>query len=270
LDIETGLFYYGYRYYSPELGRWTRWDPIGEEVSLNLYSFVNNAPAEYIDIIGLTKVGIAIPNGDASANNLFKKIAKQNSDVSRWKALETGQEILQFLAEQSILKNSPCGIKKLTIAGHGWNYRKGSNGGDGIPGVGSWVGLYLDSVRGLNTGSAKVRDLKAKVRSKTIRFADGCLIQIHSCRISLRFSKALANATKCRVVADTASAFPNRDDSSDPKWYSGPKNDLEKNNSPYIGWYEITPSTSLKDKILEFFGVDTTSTKNLGKVYDPQ
>jgi len=31
LDQETGWYYYGYRYYSPELGRWTRRDPIWEE-----------------------------------------------------------------------------------------------------------------------------------------------------------------------------------------------------------------------------------------------
>lgn len=31
LDTETDLYYYGYRYYSPELGRWINRDPIAEE-----------------------------------------------------------------------------------------------------------------------------------------------------------------------------------------------------------------------------------------------
>ena len=31
LGEETGWYYYGYRYYSPELGRWTRRDPIEEQ-----------------------------------------------------------------------------------------------------------------------------------------------------------------------------------------------------------------------------------------------
>jgi len=31
LDGETGWYYYGYGYYSPELGRWTRRDPIEEQ-----------------------------------------------------------------------------------------------------------------------------------------------------------------------------------------------------------------------------------------------
>ncbi|QOJ13659.1 MAG: hypothetical protein HRU75_02955 [Planctomycetia bacterium] len=30
LDAETGLYYYGYRYYSPRLGRWISRDPITE------------------------------------------------------------------------------------------------------------------------------------------------------------------------------------------------------------------------------------------------
>ena len=31
LDDETSVYYYGYRYYSSELGRWLSRDPIGEE-----------------------------------------------------------------------------------------------------------------------------------------------------------------------------------------------------------------------------------------------
>jgi RHS repeat-associated protein len=34
LDHETGLYYYGYRYYSPSLGRWLSRDPIGDEGSI--------------------------------------------------------------------------------------------------------------------------------------------------------------------------------------------------------------------------------------------
>ena len=30
-DPETGLYYYGYRYYNPSTGRWLSRDPIGEK-----------------------------------------------------------------------------------------------------------------------------------------------------------------------------------------------------------------------------------------------
>ena len=41
-DPETGFYYYDYRYYAPELARWTTRDPIGEGGGLNLYSFCGN------------------------------------------------------------------------------------------------------------------------------------------------------------------------------------------------------------------------------------
>jgi RHS repeat-associated protein len=41
-DEESDLVYYGYRYYSPSLGRWINRDPIEEEDDLNLYGFCRN------------------------------------------------------------------------------------------------------------------------------------------------------------------------------------------------------------------------------------
>ena len=51
-DDETGLVYYNYRYYSPELGRWTKRDPIEEEGGVNLYAMVENSPVNKIDLYG--------------------------------------------------------------------------------------------------------------------------------------------------------------------------------------------------------------------------
>ena len=51
-DTETGLYYYGYRYYSTELGRWLNRDPLEEEGALNLYLFVNNNPINSFDPLG--------------------------------------------------------------------------------------------------------------------------------------------------------------------------------------------------------------------------
>ncbi|MDD4406301.1 MAG: RHS repeat-associated core domain-containing protein [Parabacteroides sp.] len=54
-DNETDLVYYGYRYYSPTLGRWLSRDPIEEKGGLNLYAFVNNDPVNKWDKLGLWK-----------------------------------------------------------------------------------------------------------------------------------------------------------------------------------------------------------------------
>ena len=51
-DIETGLLYYGFRHYHPELGRWLSRDPIAEDGGLNLYGFNYNDPINFIDILG--------------------------------------------------------------------------------------------------------------------------------------------------------------------------------------------------------------------------
>ncbi|MFH1417084.1 MAG: RHS repeat-associated core domain-containing protein [Planctomycetota bacterium] len=47
-----GLYYYGYRYYSPRLGRWLNRDPIGEKGGQNLYAFVRNTAIDAVDPVG--------------------------------------------------------------------------------------------------------------------------------------------------------------------------------------------------------------------------
>lgn len=48
-DDETGLYYYGYRFYSPGLGRWLSRDPSGERGGDNLYMYVDNDALNLID-----------------------------------------------------------------------------------------------------------------------------------------------------------------------------------------------------------------------------
>ncbi len=55
-DAETDLYYYGYRYYSPSLGRWISRDPIEERAGSNVYSFTRNAPSVAYDYLGLSGV----------------------------------------------------------------------------------------------------------------------------------------------------------------------------------------------------------------------
>jgi len=58
-DDETGLIYYGARYYSPSLGRFINRDPIEEAGGLNLYGFVGNDAVNGLDYLGLLKRGKA-------------------------------------------------------------------------------------------------------------------------------------------------------------------------------------------------------------------
>jgi RHS repeat-associated protein len=54
LDATTGLYYYAYRYYDPQTGRWLSRDPIGEKGGINLYGFVGNNALNKWDVLGLS------------------------------------------------------------------------------------------------------------------------------------------------------------------------------------------------------------------------
>lgn len=55
-DDETGLYYYGYRYYDAGVGRWTQRDPIGERGGVNLYVNSENTLVNHYDSLGLWDV----------------------------------------------------------------------------------------------------------------------------------------------------------------------------------------------------------------------
>ena len=52
----SGVYYYGYRFYDPESGRWINRDPIEEAGGYNLYAFVANDGVGKLDWHGLKKV----------------------------------------------------------------------------------------------------------------------------------------------------------------------------------------------------------------------
>jgi len=79
-DRETGLYYYGARYYEPKLSNWMSADPAGFELinpmdsdgklrkgyniveALNWYSYTSNNPVKYVDPTGMWefKVGLGL------------------------------------------------------------------------------------------------------------------------------------------------------------------------------------------------------------------
>ena len=68
-DTETGLYYYGARYYVPWLGRWASCDPIGLADSVNVYLYVNGNPIAAVDSTGYDSENPVVQNaplGNAS------------------------------------------------------------------------------------------------------------------------------------------------------------------------------------------------------------
>ena len=73
LDSETGLYYYGYRFYAPALGRWMNRDPIEEQGVVNIYSFVGNGSSHYVDFLGMDRIRVTIEEQRRKYRQLFIK-----------------------------------------------------------------------------------------------------------------------------------------------------------------------------------------------------
>ncbi|MCB1224456.1 MAG: hypothetical protein KDK99_01485 [Verrucomicrobiales bacterium] len=67
-DAETGLCYYGFRFYEPEKGRWLNRDPIGEPGGINIYGLVGNRLCDAVDELGLKVITIAFAHDFWMAN----------------------------------------------------------------------------------------------------------------------------------------------------------------------------------------------------------
>jgi RHS repeat-associated protein len=106
-DVETGLYYYRARYYSPEIGRFTTRDPI-PTLELSPYVYVENNPVNYIDpsgesfliiagFIAVVGYAVCLVYGAASAINTYQEAFEQ--------AIQSGRrrgELLDRLAEGDI------------------------------------------------------------------------------------------------------------------------------------------------------------------------
>lgn len=80
-DEETGLYYYGARYYAVWLGRWTSADPAGLQDGLNQFVYARNKPTSLIDING------------TQSSSVWQKVETEESSASYYQNIETGAVI---------------------------------------------------------------------------------------------------------------------------------------------------------------------------------
>ncbi|MTB82159.1 hypothetical protein GKR55_16885 [Providencia stuartii] len=90
-DKETGLHYNTFRYYAPDLGRFTQQDPIGLAGGLNLYQYAPN-PLTWVDPWGLTSQVVRYVS-EAGANAIIEATGLVRNNQSSRKAiwLNTGK-----------------------------------------------------------------------------------------------------------------------------------------------------------------------------------
>jgi RHS repeat-associated protein len=90
-DPETGLYYYGYRYYDPMTGRWPSRDPIGEKGGANLYCFVGNDGSILWDLLGAFYPGM--PYGGAVARHYGTSMGDNIDDILGWSTLKLASAV---------------------------------------------------------------------------------------------------------------------------------------------------------------------------------
>ena len=93
-DAETGLIYYGYRYYAPTTARWLTRDPLEEQGGLNLHCFCENDGVNKVDWLGQ----VPEPTANEVGRQFWRQIAKDLRDI-------LGYKLSAMLLERSI--NNP-------------------------------------------------------------------------------------------------------------------------------------------------------------------
>ncbi len=119
-DEDTGLNYYGYRYYSAGVGRWLGRDPIGENGSINSYWFCKNTSTSRIDRSGLDDIGSVVTiTPMPSPNDPVEQDMANN--MADWVAAGKGTGFYVSSIEDANRKLKGCTncIKTLNIQGHG-------------------------------------------------------------------------------------------------------------------------------------------------------
>jgi RHS repeat-associated protein len=104
-EVETaeGLYFYGYRYYLPSIGRWPSRDPIGERGGLNLYGMVGNDATDISDFLGLNENSCPWNCFD-KCNDQVDKCPKVNCYVGAF--IELGNECRRYKSRNC---HSPTG-----------------------------------------------------------------------------------------------------------------------------------------------------------------
>lgn len=108
-DADCGLYYYGYRYYRPQIMRWLTEDPIAESGGFNLYAFCGNNAISRLDLKGgsgktLAEIEKTYRDMIAAARRKGKNVAADNLEyflsgrggtrILDWNWLRTDSSIL--------------------------------------------------------------------------------------------------------------------------------------------------------------------------------
>jgi RHS repeat-associated protein len=125
-DVESGLVYYGYRFYDAGLGRWISRDPISEKGGANLLAFVGNDAGNAVDALGqkcvLTRAGGSRANVRCDACDSAVQVAEvaalDEREFQSWLRSEDGQGVPRTATER-FSKARSFSVPNTVLAGVG-------------------------------------------------------------------------------------------------------------------------------------------------------
>jgi len=99
-DAETDLYYYGYRYYSPDLGRWINRDAISESGGSNLYEFSQNNAISAFDVFGLWVEADQIISPSESVSIIKRNESLYKDNRAKFGAIFVNNSLLFYIGHE--------------------------------------------------------------------------------------------------------------------------------------------------------------------------
>jgi RHS repeat-associated protein len=188
LDRETGLSYYGYRYYDAGLGRWVSRDPIEEEGGVHLYAFNDGDPVNQYDVLGLkSKNGVNLSDDECLCVCPVKIVGKlTDTFIENPRSLRQNGELGRYAGHEFTVTVhlDPIKAEKKKVGEHvksdfykptlEWNERSNER---------MWnrrVNQWSDSakVKGVEDGTLKPWFKDYKITDKVVRIVDVPSIEV--------------------------------------------------------------------------------------------
>ena len=174
-DEESGLYYHGFRFYAPWLGRWTSTDPIGIEDHKNLYVYTRCNPINSTDPTGLISwrkvavvaaaitVGVAVSVVTAGAAAPLVAAAASSAAATLGATGAAAATVAGTVAAGAAAGAASSFAADVTVQamtnkpgqGIDWNQAKATGVGGGV------AGGVMSIVPGLNAARAVSSSLKA-------------------------------------------------------------------------------------------------------------